>query len=153
MLLLALALALALPGCVSRKLFLRSEPAGARVILDGRAVGVTPYEEEVHTYGTHVVELELDGHARRRELIELPLPWWQVFPLDIVTDLLLPFTIHDDHAFDFELLAVHPEEGTRADADAAFARLRAALSTSAAPALPAPVPASPAPAPPAEPQP
>jgi hypothetical protein len=40
-----------------------SEPAGAQVVIDGRPVGVTPFQSEVRA-GSHVVRVELDGYSR-----------------------------------------------------------------------------------------
>jgi hypothetical protein len=114
-----------LPGCVSRKLFLVTDPPGARVTVDGRVVGATPYAAEYLSYGTRRVELELDGHARRVERVDIGLPWWQVFPLDVVTDLLVPWTIEDHRSFAFTLRPADPEQGSWADARAARERLRA----------------------------
>jgi hypothetical protein len=121
----ALALVAVLPGCVTRKLFLVTDPPGARVSLDGRIVGTTPYSVEFLSYGTRRLELELDGHARRVEPLDLELPWWQVFPMDLVTDLLVPWTIEDERHFSFTLDPVDPEQGSWADARAARERLRA----------------------------
>lgn len=30
-------------------------------------------------------------------------PWWQVTPIDFVTDVLIPFTLHDRREFDYML--------------------------------------------------
>jgi hypothetical protein len=40
-----------------------SQPAGAQVVIDGRLVGVTPFQSEVRA-GSHVVRVELDGYSR-----------------------------------------------------------------------------------------
>jgi hypothetical protein len=114
-----------LSGCVSRRLFLETDPPGARVTVDGLVVGTTPYVEEFLSYGTRLVELELDGYERRVELVDIDLPWWQIFPLDLVTDLLVPWTIEDHRRFWFPLRPVDPEEGSWADAHAARERMRA----------------------------
>ena len=110
---------------MSRKLFLVTDPPGARVTVDGHVVGTTPYASEFLSYGTRRVELELDGHERRVELVDVGLPWWQVFPLDLVTDLLLPWTIEDHRRFAFTLEPIDAEEATWDDARAARERMRA----------------------------
>ncbi len=116
--------AVALPGCVSRKLFLKTEPPGAVVFLDGARAGVTPYEGELPAYGTRRVEFDLPGYRRRVELLELAWPWWQYVPLDMVTDLLVPWTIEDHREFSFALEAVDPEQATWDDARAARERMQ-----------------------------
>jgi hypothetical protein len=118
-------LALVSGGCVSRKLFLHSEPSGAAVFLDGQRVGNTPWEGDFGSYGVRRVELELPGHARRVETIELEMPWWQYPVLDIVTDLLLPWTVEDHRSFAWPLAPLDRDEGTWEDAHAAQARMQA----------------------------
>jgi hypothetical protein len=119
-----LLVAVVLSGCVTRRLFLVTDPPGATVFLDGRDVGRTPYQEEFFSYGVRRVELEMPGYARRVELLEVDNPWWQAFPIDIVTDLLLPWTITDDRTFSFRMLAVDPEGSSWEDARAAYERMR-----------------------------
>ena len=60
-----------LPACVTRKLFVNSEPPGAEVILDGRSVGTTPYEETFLSYGVRRLELRLPGYGRHIQLVDL----------------------------------------------------------------------------------
>jgi hypothetical protein len=40
-----------------------SQPAGAQVVIDGRPVGVTPFQSGMRA-GSHVVRVELDGYSR-----------------------------------------------------------------------------------------
>ncbi len=93
---LAAALALAgLTGCVERLVAVRSEPPGAAVYLDGEPKGETPLEIPYTWYGTRELVLEKRGFREVRRELALAMPWWQVPPLDLVTDVLLPFTITD----------------------------------------------------------
>jgi hypothetical protein len=98
-------LAVLLPGCISRKLFLKSDPPGATVILDGQVVGTTPYSEDLPAYGTRHLVLEAPGHARLEADLELDTPWYEWWPLDMFTELLWPWTIHDHRYFEFTLEA------------------------------------------------
>jgi hypothetical protein len=115
---LLLALLFVAPGCVTRKLFLRSEPPGAEVVLDGKVVGTTPYEETFLSYGVRRLELRLPGFQREIQSLDVERPWWQYFPMSLVTDVLWPFRIEDDHHF---VVALHPYEalGGREEAEAA----------------------------------
>jgi hypothetical protein len=108
------------PGCVTRKLMLRSDPPGARVMVDGHTVGTTPWEGELGSYGTRRIEFELEGHVRHVELARFSSPWWQLFPLDIVTDLLLPWTIEDVRTLEVELAPQQPDEGSWEEARAVW---------------------------------
>ena len=113
-------------GCVSQKLFLKTTPPGATIMLDGKSVGTTPWEGDFTSYGVRRVELEAPGYARQVELIDLDRPWWQYPIVAAVSDLLIPWTINDDRSFAWEMKPVDPEAGTWDDARAAAARMKAA---------------------------
>ena len=84
-----------LTGCVERLFTVRSDPPGAIVRLDDEVVGTTPCEVEYVWYGTREISVELSGYRPVSRLVEFPSPWWQFFPLDFLTDVVLPFTITD----------------------------------------------------------
>jgi len=122
-----LALLALLPGCVSRKLFLQSEPSGATVVLDGRVAGTTPYEEEIPAWGTRRLQLLLPGHEPFETDVSLDTPWWDHWPLDMFS-AALPWTLRADYRFAFPL---HP--AAEADlgwdaAERALQRVRAATA-------------------------
>lgn len=50
---------------------LRVSPPGARVVLDGRAIGSAPLRVRNLTAGEHVIELEADGYFARRLTVSL----------------------------------------------------------------------------------
>ena len=56
------------PGCatvtggVTQRVRVKSKPAGARVLLNGKQVGVTPVTAVVSRWGWHKVRIELDGY-------------------------------------------------------------------------------------------
>ena len=127
-----MALAL-LPGCVTRKLFLKTEPAGAQVWLDGRLKGTTPYEEDLPAYGIRKLELRLPGHAREVHELDVSMPWYQYWPLDMVSEFLVPWTIEDERRFEFSLTRVDPEADDWDAARAAVERLRAFKQATAPP--------------------
>jgi hypothetical protein len=113
---------------VTRKLFIKSEPAGAQVILDGRLVGTTPYEATFLSYGVRSLELRLPGFERQFDELDVWRPWWQVFPISLITDVLWPFTIEDNRTFKIPLTVYEefggPEEAERA-AREAYEKLKA----------------------------
>jgi|SRR6185295_16871287 len=92
---LALLGALSLSGCVERLLAIHSDPPGAAVYVDGEKVGTTPCEISYTWYGTRLVVLELRGYSLVRQEVVLSPPWWQVIPVDFITDILIPITIRD----------------------------------------------------------
>lgn len=99
---------LAAPGCVERVLVVRSEPRGAVVYVGGQRVGVTPLEHSFHFYGTVDVELRkydprTGGYRAVHLEKELKIPWHQYFPLDLLTEFLIPWPIRDVHYVDVTL--------------------------------------------------
>ena len=96
---------LLLSGCVERLISVRSDPPGANVLLDGDPVGVTPVEIRYDWYGTRDITLELRGYRSVTRRVGLSPPWWQIFPLDFVTDLLLPFRLTDRTEIQFMMEA------------------------------------------------
>jgi len=90
-------------GCVERRLLIRSEPEGAKVLLDNEPRGVTPVEIPFSYYGARDVVLEKEGFVTLHAVIDVDEPIYQIFPADFVTDVLLPVTIRDARDFSFRL--------------------------------------------------
>lgn len=112
---LILAVPLLLAGCVERILTVRSDPPGATVLIDGERAGETPCDVTYTWYGTRTVTLEKAGFVSLSRPVVLNPPWWQIFPIDFVADILIPFTIRDRSEVQF-LLEREPE--TPLDVDA-----------------------------------
>ena len=97
---------LLLEGCVLREFTIESEPSGAEVYLDGVRIGKTPLKRSFEHYGTHRVVLRMPkgtGYLACVGKVRLKVPWWQIFPLDFITEVLLPFKITDRQTFFFRL--------------------------------------------------
>lgn len=90
-----LALPLLLAGCIERTVSIESEPAGAAVYFDHQQVGQTPLSLRYAHYGSHSLMLIKHGYQPYRGRLVLDEKGWAVFPLDVVTEALLPLTIHD----------------------------------------------------------
>jgi hypothetical protein len=90
-------------ACVERTIEVRSDPPGARVYLDREFRGVTPLRIPFHHYGMREVAVEKDGFAPQAESRTLWPPWYQIFPLDFVSECLVPFTLRDRRAYSFTL--------------------------------------------------
>lgn len=91
-------------GCAPRRtLKVRSTPPGAVVRLDDETVGVTPLDLPFYHYGTRRITLQKDGYRTHSEEIELDPVWWSRFPVDFVSEVMLPFGWRDTRRYKVEL--------------------------------------------------
>ena len=107
LLLVALSVTVA-PGCVHRVLLVRTEPSGADVYINGQKVGRSPVEHEFHFYLPMDIEVRKynarEGGYRAVHRVKDPkIPWHQHFPLDLLTEFLVPWPIRDVHEVDIPL--------------------------------------------------
>jgi hypothetical protein len=148
--LLAAALVLALAaGCVQRRMTIRSNPPGALVYVDDYQIGTTPVSHDFVYYGTRKIRLVKDGFETLTVRQPIPLPWYEVFPLDFVTENLIPWEVRDERVIDLAMQPASTEPAESVAARAEQARLAAGSLPPVAPAAVV-VPAAP---PPAAPQP
>lgn len=115
---------LLLCGCVERTIYVRSDPPGAVVYLDDQRVGVTPCEIPYVWYGKREIVLELQKYRMVREIVTLNPPWWQYFPLDFITDVLVPFTIRDRTELSYVLEPAAPTAEEREEIRARAREMR-----------------------------
>jgi len=101
-----------LPGCVHRRLTIRSDPPGALVLLDGEEVGYTPYSGDFTYYGTREITLIKNGYETLTTLQTVPAPWYQHPPFDLIADNLLPGKVTNRHDFTYGL---QPQVGVRTE--------------------------------------
>ena len=102
-LLTATALLIGSTGCIQRTLRIETDPPGASVWINGDDVGMTPVEMPFTTYGHMEIFMQMKDHATRSEVVRLRPPWYALFPIDFVTDVLYPGTLHDRKTFGFKL--------------------------------------------------
>ena len=116
---LVLALAALAAGCVERRLLIRADPIGAEVVVDGAVVGCSgrfgPIEVPFEHYGIRRVVVRAPGHVPEARLVTLDPPWWQLFPIDLVTDVLVPWTIEDEREVALALVRRAPPVRREAD--------------------------------------
>ncbi|MBI1900749.1 MAG: PEGA domain-containing protein [Planctomycetia bacterium] len=130
-------------GCVSRRLTIRSNPPGAKVFVDNYEIeSVTPVSVPYVYYGTRQIRLVRDGFETATVLQPIPTPWYEYFPLDFVTENLLPWEIRDERTLEFTLVPQRmvPRERLRQEAE----DLRRSVQGSGAAAPGAATPATPA---------
>jgi len=143
-------LALAAVGCVQRRMTIRSNPPGALVYVDDYQLGTAPVSHDFVYYGTRKIRLVKDGYETLTVRQPFPLPWYQFFPLDFVTENLIPWEIRDERVVDLAMVPVAATPPESVVARAEQARLAAGSLPPAEPPRIVPLPAAgqPVPAPP-----
>ena len=114
-----------LSSCVERLLQVRTEPAGARVLIngelvmadgpDGKVPATTPVDIPFDSYGTFEVEVRREDHLARRQLVPVSAPWYAYPPLDFFAEVLWPWQIDSHHPGEIALEPV-PDLNTESKA-------------------------------------
>jgi hypothetical protein len=92
-------------GCrTARSLEVTSTPPGAQVRLDGESIGTTPLKISFEHYGTRRLTFYLSGYRTQSARINLKPPWYARFPLDLVTEVLLPLGLDDRRKYHQDLI-------------------------------------------------
>lgn len=99
----ALALLTVLPGCVRRRMTVRSNPPGAVVFVDDQEIGTTPASTGYTYYGTRKIQLIKDGFETLTVKQTFYPPWYEITPLDFVSENLWPHETRDEQYLDFQL--------------------------------------------------
>ena len=136
-------------GCVQRRMTIRSNPPGALVYVDDYQIGTTPVSTDFVYYGTRKIRLIKDGYETLTVRQPFPIPWYEVFPLDFVTENLWPWEIRDERVVD---LAMVPAGSVPAEVVVSRAELARRSAGSGPPTPVGPVTVPP-PGPPGQPSP
>jgi hypothetical protein len=91
------------PGCVRRRLMIRSNPPGATVYVDNQPVGVTPCATNFIYYGTREIRLVKPGFETLTINQPIPAPWYQIPPIDFFAENVAPNQINDYRTVSFNL--------------------------------------------------
>jgi hypothetical protein len=88
-------------GCVERLLQVKTNVPRASVYVNGDPAGITGedglLEHPFTYYGTVDVTVRAPGYLSDRKFVEMNPPWYQLFPIDFVAELLVPARIRDVH--------------------------------------------------------
>ncbi|HPF15411.1 MAG TPA: PEGA domain-containing protein, partial [Planctomycetota bacterium] len=87
-----------------------SEPSGALVRLDEDVIGTTPLAYEFENFGRRRLSLYLPGYQTYSEPLHLKTPWHATFPIDVITEVLLPLGLRYKKEVNVVLL---PDDGER----------------------------------------
>jgi hypothetical protein len=90
-------------GCVRRRLNVRSNPSGALVYVDNQQIGTTPCSVDFTYYGTREIRLIKPGYETLTVNQPIPTPWYQIPPLDFISENLTPVKIRDNRTVAFDM--------------------------------------------------
>lgn len=96
-------------GCVYRRLTIRSNPPGAIVEVNGQRIGTTPASMDFTYYGTYDIKMSKPGYQTLTVKQPVAPPWYQIPPLDAVSDNLIPVQVTNRHDFLWNLTPLPPE--------------------------------------------
>jgi hypothetical protein len=82
-------------GCVDRRFVIRSDPPTAIAEINSKPAGATPTDQQFIYYGTYRIVLKHEGYETL--VVDQPVkpPWYEIPPLDFVSEVLIPWTIRD----------------------------------------------------------
>ncbi len=92
-------------GCVERRITIRTDPPGAMAYIDDYQIGTTPISTNFTYYGTRKIRLVKDGFKTKVVYQRIPPPWYQIPPLDFVTENIILGTIRDHRTLTYQLEA------------------------------------------------
>jgi hypothetical protein len=101
-LILVLASALALGGCLERDITITSQPPGALVVLNGAEVGRTPVTVPFRWHGDYDVRLSLEGYRALHTHANINVPPQEIVPFDLFSELA-PWTYSDHRYLHYKL--------------------------------------------------
>src|SRR4029453_17481757 len=101
---LALVALLSATGCVRRRLTVRTQPPGGQVFVDDQEIGTTPCSSSFVYYGTRKVTLIKDGYRTETLYQKLNPPWYEIPPLDFVSENLLVRERRDERIVDVQMV-------------------------------------------------
>jgi hypothetical protein len=107
---LASALLTGLTGCVERRFVIDSVPSGAQVLRNNQPIGFTPADDSFIYHGKYQFTLIKDGYETLHVVQHVRTPWWQIPPLDFITENVIPFKFREVRRYTY---VMKPLKATR----------------------------------------
>ncbi|MFA5794952.1 MAG: PEGA domain-containing protein [Candidatus Brocadiia bacterium] len=85
-----------LMSCAERNITIRSEPPGAKVVIDNQEKGLTPMTFPFTYYGSYQLTLEKDGYQTLKTLLPVKPGLIHIFPIDFLL-LVVPYPFNDEY--------------------------------------------------------
>jgi hypothetical protein len=96
-----------LTGCVEQRFVIESEPPGALVYSNGVPIGSTPCDGSFIYHGYYDFTLVKPGYETLHVRQKIGTPWYEFFPLDFISETLIPWRIHDVRRFQYTMQPAH----------------------------------------------
>lgn len=116
-----------LGGCLERRMYITSEPSGARVWVNDVDAGTTPLKIGYLYHGNYDVRISKDGYEPVIVSKKAFAPWYESVPFDLVAQTL-PMRIVNEQRWHWNL--VQSPEHSESERRAAVERARAMRSAS-----------------------
>ena len=82
----------------------RSNPPGAMVYVDNQPIGTTPCATDFVYYGTREIRLVKPGYETLTVNQPIPVPWYEIPPLDFVSENVVPHKIQDYRTVSYNMV-------------------------------------------------
>jgi hypothetical protein len=96
----AISFCLGVAGCIERTVSIDTEPRGATVFLNDEEVGQSPARVPFTWYGDYDIVIRKPGYETIQTHHNLKTPWYELPGIDLITECLIPFTVHDDRVLE-----------------------------------------------------
>ena len=97
-------LSTALPGCVRRRMTIRTTPPGATIYVDDQLIGTSPVSTDFTYYGVRTIKLMKDRFRTETLQHRFSPPWYQIPPIDFISENIWPGKLRDEHVLDYQLV-------------------------------------------------
>ena len=77
-------------------------------MLNDQEVGTSPVSVDFTFYGDYSVILQKDGYQTLQTHQVVETPWYELPGLDLFTEILWPFPVHDQREYTFEMEKAGP---------------------------------------------
>ena len=103
----AAGVAMAVLGCVERRMTIRSNPPGALVYVDREELGVTPVSTAFVHYGTRRFKLVKEGYETLEAKERVYAPVYDYWMWELIVELF-PYRFRDDREYSYNLKKREP---------------------------------------------
>jgi hypothetical protein len=90
-------------GCVEQRYVVTTDPPGAIILRNYQQIGAAPADDHFVYYGKYHFTVIKDGYETLQVDEVIKTPWYEYFPLDFISENLVPWKIHDVRRFHYHL--------------------------------------------------